>query len=489
MGFIWSSEAHGQASPDIRDALYVPDFGGVILGVGPSGPDVDQIIRSVDGVNWTSHTLPEMAAWSGLAYSPSLGRIIACNGNSTDKFAKSDDGGATWTLASTSPSFSASCICWSPDLDLFVTGSNAASTTSRFRTSPDGVTWTTITGTPNRIVVSVIWVSELGLFVAALYHGSTSDQNVMTSPDGTTWTVQTTVPGLIESPPASFGTSHLAWSPTFQRLYMTTEDGSVMTSTDAITWTQMTLPVDGDIGFFQFGCHEIDGQMMFVAEDDGATTKAIMVSTDGTTLSLLPPTLQAGEWSHPRYMTNVEKVVVFSRFDSVVLLGASDELQITDVDPGSGDIAGGYQVEIIGANFPEDDVEVVFDKRLATDVIWNSATSLTVTVPGRPEGIGVVDVTVTQVSTGVFDTGADLFEYIEADGPGPVITCGSISPTSGVIAGGTSVSIVGSGFETGDLVFFGDTAAEDVVVVNPNLITCTSPPHQVEVVDIIVREP
>jgi IPT/TIG domain len=57
--------------------------------------------------------------------------------------------------------------------------------------------------------------------------------------------------------------------------------------------------------------------------------------------------------------------------------------------------------------------------------------------------------------------------------PAPTIT--SIDPTSGAVAGGTSVTITGTNFVSGATVTFGGVAATDVVVVNSTTITCTAP--------------
>ncbi len=54
-------------------------------------------------------------------------------------------------------------------------------------------------------------------------------------------------------------------------------------------------------------------------------------------------------------------------------------------------------------------------------------------------------------------------------------TVSSVSPNSGVAAGGTSVTITGTNFAAGATVTFGSTAATNVVVVNSTTITATTP--------------
>jgi subtilisin family serine protease len=55
----------------------------------------------------------------------------------------------------------------------------------------------------------------------------------------------------------------------------------------------------------------------------------------------------------------------------------------------------------------------------------------------------------------------------------PVIT--SVSPATGGIAGGTTVTITGSNFKAGVKVYFGSALATNIVVVSPTQITCTVP--------------
>lgn len=62
----------------------------------------------------------------------------------------------------------------------------------------------------------------------------------------------------------------------------------------------------------------------------------------------------------------------------------------------------------------------------------------------------------------------------------------SLNPTSGTIAGGTPVTITGSGFASTSTVYFGATAATSVVVVNATTITCVAPAHVAGAVNVTV---
>ena len=69
----------------------------------------------------------------------------------------------------------------------------------------------------------------------------------------------------------------------------------------------------------------------------------------------------------------------------------------------------------------------------------------------------------------------------------PVI--GSLAPTSGPEAGGTPVTITGTGFTTATGVTFGGTAGTAFTVVDDTTITVTTPAHAPGAVDVIVQSP
>ncbi|MGO9828554.1 MAG: IPT/TIG domain-containing protein [Myxococcaceae bacterium] len=138
---------------------------------------------------------------------------------------------------------------------------------------------------------------------------------------------------------------------------------------------------------------------------------------------------------------------------------------ITSITPTSGPAAGGTPVTITGTNF-ESGAEVAFGLEPATNVVVNSPTSISATTPaGTPGPVNVAvisDSQTTQLPMG--------FTYIASP---PTIT--SISPTSGPPAGGTPVTILGVGFQSGATVSFGSAAATGVSVTGPGSISATTP--------------
>ena len=70
---------------------------------------------------------------------------------------------------------------------------------------------------------------------------------------------------------------------------------------------------------------------------------------------------------------------------------------------------------------------------------------------------------------------------------GPTVT--SISPISGPAAGGTSVTVKGSNFQSGASVLFGNAAASNVTVVNSTTITAVTPANSAGTVNVVVTNP
>jgi hypothetical protein len=69
----------------------------------------------------------------------------------------------------------------------------------------------------------------------------------------------------------------------------------------------------------------------------------------------------------------------------------------------------------------------------------------------------------------------------------PTVT--AIAPTAGVVGGGTSVTITGTGLVSGATVSIGGTPATGVVVVNSTSITATTAAHAAGTVNVVVTNP
>ena len=153
---------------------------------------------------------------------------------------------------------------------------------------------------------------------------------------------------------------------------------------------------------------------------------------------------------------------------------------ITGVTPASGSTDGGTAITIMGSDFAAS-AQVTIGGTAATGVTVVNSTTITATTPAHAAGLGGVTVTNPD---GQGATIANAFTYIA---PAPTVT--GINPASGVSAGGTAVTITGTGFVAGASVTIGGNTAIDVVVVNSTTITATTPAHAAATVGIVVTNP
>jgi IPT/TIG domain len=142
---------------------------------------------------------------------------------------------------------------------------------------------------------------------------------------------------------------------------------------------------------------------------------------------------------------------------------------VTGVSPDDGPASGGTLVTISGTGFTGATV-VHFGTTAATNLAVVNATTIQC---DSPPGSGIADVTVI-TSQGTSPTSAaDEFTYTATTLPAPTVT--GVSPDDGPAAGGTLVTITGTGFTGATEVDFGTTPAANVIVSSANTITATSP--------------
>jgi hypothetical protein len=125
---------------------------------------------------------------------------------------------------------------------------------------------------------------------------------------------------------------------------------------------------------------------------------------------------------------------------------------------------------------------VLFGAVAATSFTVVSSTEITAVSPAQAAGVHNIYVT-TPAGTSAAGF-ADLFTYAV---PAPAVT--SISPSSGPPAGGTTVTITGTGFTGATKVVFGAVAATSFTVVSSTKITAVSPAQAAAAHNIYVTTP
>jgi hypothetical protein len=119
----------------------------------------------------------------------------------------------------------------------------------------------------------------------------------------------------------------------------------------------------------------------------------------------------------------------------------------------------------------------------STPATFTVVNDTTISVVSPPHAVGLVNVWVTNHVGTSTNGSSSWFSYKVTTGPPPTVT--GIAPNNGSTAGGTAVTITGSGFTGATLVRFGSTSAA-YSVVNDSTITVTTPAHAAALVNVFV---
>ncbi len=153
---------------------------------------------------------------------------------------------------------------------------------------------------------------------------------------------------------------------------------------------------------------------------------------------------------------------------------------INAIAPASGSTLGGTAVMITGTGFTGASA-VSFGGIAVTSFNVDSDTLITATTPAGVAG--TVDVAVTTPGGASAMSTASRFTYVAP----PAID--AIAPALGPTAGGTAVTIVGSGFTGTTAVSFGGAPATNVIIVSDTQITAMSPAGGAGSIDVRVTTP
>ena len=151
---------------------------------------------------------------------------------------------------------------------------------------------------------------------------------------------------------------------------------------------------------------------------------------------------------------------------------------LASVAPNSGATVGGTTVTIRGADFTGA-TAVRFGSRAAPLFSIDSNSQITAV---SPPGTGTTDVTV--VTPGGTSVAVPVDPFIYTTGP----AVASVSPTTGALGGGNSVTVTGSGLSTVTHVSFGKTPASGIRVISDSQLTAIAP-GGVGTVDVNVAGP
>ncbi len=168
----------------------------------------------------------------------------------------------------------------------------------------------------------------------------------------------------------------------------------------------------------------------------------------------------------------------------VVTMACADEAPapqpaVDSVSVPGGPAAGGTQVTILGTGFTPAST-VTFGGVPASDVTYESPQALSAV---SPAGSGMADVVVRTAGGSSGTSTADEFYY----GSPPTVT--GLNFTQGPEAGGTVVTVQGTGFTGATVVGFGGTPGSALDVESDTELQVTTPAEQPGTVDVVVDTP
>jgi hypothetical protein len=156
---------------------------------------------------------------------------------------------------------------------------------------------------------------------------------------------------------------------------------------------------------------------------------------------------------------------------------------ITGVSPSSGTTGGGQAVTISGSKFTGA-TAVYFGSTPATLFQFKSDSSITAVAPAAVAG--TVDVSIVTAVGQSATVSADHFTY-NASSATPTVT--GVSPGSGPLDGGNSITVTGTNLAGTSQVFFGTVAAASFTVNSATSLTAVAPAGAAGTVDISILGP
>ena len=412
---------------------YDPGTGQTILFGGNANGTAEGDTWSWTGTTWTAlspATSPAARYDAAMAYDPATSQLLLFGGyDGTNYYADTWAWtGTTWTeltpTASPTVRAGASLAYDTSSSQMILFGGYNGSSYLQDTWTWSGTTWTQLTPSttpPVRDEGSFAYDSSTSQMI--LFGGyAGSDLSDTWSWTGTNWSqINPTT-----SPPARFG-APIAYSPAIGELALFGGQG---TGYDADTWVWT-----------------------------GANWNLLSSSSNPSVRTLAAMT----------YDSATCQMVLFGGYNGTSYLADTwqwSAVAVTAVSPIAGPTSGGGSVAITGIGF-NGVTAVQFGTTNATSYAVNSSTQITAVSPA--ESVGMVNVTVTNASGASATSSADQFTYEAV----PTVT--ALSPTSGPLAGGTSVAITGTNFTGATAVDFGVLAAGSYTVNSATSITATSP--------------
>jgi hypothetical protein len=410
---------------------------GTFVAVSLDG--TQQVMTSVDGVNWQLQTTPN-SGWTAITYGGGLFVAVSESGFAGSQWIMSSPDGITWTTRTppmpdgqrwSAVTYGNGTFVATSDTNRQIGATTFADATHRVMYSTNGVNWFYGTGAPLNGWFSVTYgvgSDNVGRFVAVSYGGS---DRIMTSTDGITWAVVTD--------PASktLGVSDWWYAVGYgggRFLAATYGSNKVMSSTDGLIWQEETA-------FANTWRSVAYGSDTFV-----------VVSEDGA-----GPRVERYGVVQPEAPTALSSTLGPESVTIAFTPGAANGAAITN-----------YAYSLDGG---------------LTYILLNPAdASSPITITGLTGG-EIYTIMLKAVNSFGMSVPSEPL-VITALGPAPTLT--TVAGDEGSTVGGTQLTLTGTGFDADTVVLVGGEPCLAVVVVSDTSLTCTTPAGTLGVTDVEV---
>ncbi|HEX3355033.1 MAG TPA: IPT/TIG domain-containing protein [Terriglobales bacterium] len=210
----------------------------------------------------------------------------------------------------------------------------------------------------------------------------------------------------------------------------------------------------------------------------GGNAATNVTVNSGTSITATTPAHSAGAVNVVVTNTDSQNATLSQGFTYTAI--SNPPPTVTAISPNSASTSGGTAVTVTGTGFLSG-ATLTLGGTAATNVTVANSTTITAMTPAHSAGTVNVVVTNSDTQSGSLPQG---FTYTSVSNPPPTVT--AISPISGTTAGGTAVTITGTGFLAGDMVNLGGTLATNTAVISSTTMTATTPAHSAGAVSVVV---
>ena len=262
----------------------------------------NQIMTSPDGITWTTRTSPTSNQWQSVAWGNNIFVAVASSG--TNNRVMTSTNGTSWTIRTSPSNDSWRSVIWASGLNLFIASNDSNNSNNRIMTSPDGINWTLQNTTNSNINFSCLCYSpELNLVVGGSDLNSVNIYNfnrMARSSDGTAWSLVDTSYDL--------AWSDLIYIEEFNKYYAISDTGSfgtisflskqLATSVNGIDWDFSYIDSNVNPRFRQFAwSSELNILIALLANPGNVFYRTI----DG--INWISTTVPSGTWAYIKWIS------------------------------------------------------------------------------------------------------------------------------------------------------------------------------------------